>query len=58
MTGYKFIRISASNCTMLSLEVKSLITNVPIQGAMNGLEKRLHEFHYSSIKTKEIMNLI
>ena len=59
--------ISPSNYTMLSLDVKSLFTNVPIQGAsdcfsnsksMDCLEKRLCEFHYSSIEIEEILNLV
>ena len=50
--------ISPSNYTMLSLDVKSLFTNVPIQGALDCLEKRLREFHYSSIEIEEILDLV
>ena len=39
--------ISSSNYTRLSLGVKSLFTNVPVQGALDCLENRLREFHYS-----------
>ena len=43
---------------MLSLDVKSLFTNVPIQGGLDCLEKMLLEFHYSSIEFEEILNLV
>ena len=33
-------------------------TNVPIQGALDCLEKRLREFHYSSIEIEEILDLV
>ena len=50
--------ISPSNYTKLSLDVKSLFTNVPVQEALDCLEKRLREFHYSSVKIYEILNLV
>ena len=43
---------------MLFLNVKSLFTNVPIQGALDCLEKMLNKFHYSSIEIEEILSLI
>ena len=43
---------------MLSLNAKILFTNVPIQGALSCLEKRLREFHYSSIEIEEILSLV
>ena len=42
---------------MLSLDVKSLSINISIEGALDSLEKRLCEFHYSSIEIKEILKL-
>ena len=50
--------ISPSNYTMLSLDVIPLFTNVSIQETLDRLENRLHEFHYSSIKIKEILFLV
>ena len=43
---------------MLSLDVKSLFTDVPIQGALDCLEKRLREFHYSSTEIEETLSLV
>ena len=43
---------------MLSLDVKSLFTNIPIEGALCCLEKRLRVFHYSDVEVKEFVNLI
>ena len=43
---------------MLSLDVKSLFTNVPIQGGLDCLEKRLLEFHYSSTEIEKILDLV
>ena len=45
------------NCSMLSLDVKSLFSNVPIQGVLICLEKRVLEFHYSDVKMKEFVNI-
>ena len=50
--------VSPSNCTVLFLNVKSLLTNVPIQGALDCLEKSLREFHYSSAEIEEILSLV
>ena len=50
--------ISPTNYTMLSLDVKSLFTNVKIQRALDCMEKRLREFHYSSVEVEEILNLV
>ena len=44
--------------TMFFLDVKSLFNNVPIQGALDCLEKGLHEFHFSSAEVEEILNLV
>ena len=33
--------------------MKSLFTNVPIEDALNCLEKKLREFHFSDVKGKE-----
>ena len=38
--------ISPSNYIMLSLDVKSFFSNVPVQGALDCLEKSSREFHY------------
>jgi hypothetical protein len=43
---------------MLFFDVKSLFTNVPIQGALDCLKVRLREFHYSSIEIDELSNLV
>ena len=50
--------ISSSNYSMCSFDVKSLFTNVPILGALDCLEKRFHEFHYSSTEIEQIHNLV
>ena len=50
--------ISPSNYAMLSLGVKSLFTNFPIQRVLDCLEKRLCEFHYSAIEIEEILNIV
>ena len=42
---------------MLSLEIKSLFTNVLIEGALNCLEKRLREAHHSDVEMKKFFNL-
>lgn len=42
---------------MLSLDVESLFTNVPIECGLICLEQRLHESHYSDIEVKEFNNL-
>ena len=43
---------------MLSLDVKYLFLNIPIKGALDCLEKRLREFHYSFIEIEEILCLV
>ena len=43
---------------MLFLDVKSLFSNVSIQGALDCLEKWLREFHYSSIEIGEILDIV
>ena len=53
----KLKSFSPVDCTMLSLDVKSLFTNVPVVGAISCLECRLHEFHYSDIEIREILSL-
>ena len=35
-----------------------LFTNILVQGDLDCLEKRLHEFHYSSHEIEEILNLV
>ena len=50
--------ISPSNYTVFYLDVKSLFTNIPIQEALDCLEKRLRKFHYSSMEIEEILNLV
>ena len=42
---------------MLSFDVKTLFTNVPIEDALNYLVKRLPEFHYSEVEMKEFVSL-
>ena len=54
----KLKHTSPSNYTLLSLDVKSLLINVPIQRALDYLEKRLCDFLYSSIEIKEILKLV
>ena len=53
----KLRTLSPVNLSVLSLGVKSLFTNVPIEGCLNCLEKRLREFHYSDVEVKEFVNL-
>ena len=59
--SYDFVNklktLNPVNCSMLSLEVKSLFTNVPLEGPLICLEKRLHEFHNSDVEVKEFANL-
>ena len=50
--------ISTSNYTVLSLDIKSLFTNVLNQEMPDCIDKRLHEFNYSYIEIKEILNLV
>ena len=54
----KLKHISPSNYTMLSLDVKSLCINISIQGVLDCLEKKVHEFHCSFIETEEILGLV
>jgi hypothetical protein len=42
---------------MISFDVKSLFTNVPVEGALKCLEIRLREFHFSSIEIVELLRL-
>ena len=42
---------------MVSFDVKSLFTNVPISGALCCLEKRLKEFHNSAFEIDELKTL-
>ena len=51
-------RIYPRNYIILSLDVKSLFTNVLIQGALACLEKRVCKFHCSTIEIEEILNLV
>ena len=58
--SYDFVNklktVNPVNCSMLSFDVKSLFTNVPIEGALICLEKRLCEFHYSDVEVNEFVN--
>ena len=45
----KLKHIFSSKYTVLSLDVKFLFINIPIQGVFDYLGKRLCEFHYSSV---------
>ena len=47
----------SSNLTLVSFNVKSLFTNVPINGTLSFLEKRLKEFHYSAFEITELITL-
>ena len=42
---------------MVSFDVKSLLTNVPISGALSSLEKKLKDFHYSAFEIDELIIL-
>ena len=41
---------------MLAIEVKFLFINVPIEGAVNCLVKRLSEFYYSDVEARNLLN--
>ena len=56
MDKHKYL--SPANYNIVSLDIKSVFTNVPIQGALDCLEKGLHEFLYSSVEIEEILNLV
>lgn len=42
---------------MLSIDVKYLFINIPVESILTCLETWLHEFHYSDIETYEIIYL-
>ena len=42
---------------MLSLDVKSLFSNVPVDGALTCFETSLRIFHYSDLKVMEFIKL-
>lgn len=53
----KIKALNSTNCTMLSLDMKSLFINFPIEGGLNCLEQKLREFNYSDIRVQESVNL-
>lgn len=44
--------LSSINFTMVSFDNKSLLANIPSNGALDCLEKGLREFHYIYLKYK------
>ena len=59
--SYDFVNklktLNPVNCSVLSLVIKSLLTNISVEGARSCLEKRLCEFYYSDVEVKEFFNL-
>ncbi|KFM72744.1 hypothetical protein X975_08034, partial [Stegodyphus mimosarum] len=49
--------ISILHSIMVSFDVKSLFTNVPVEGALKCLETRLWEFHFTHTEIDELVSL-
>ena len=57
LRGFSIARPSDMGLSMVFFDVKSLFTNVPIEGALHCLKERLQEFHFSWFEVDELIRL-